>query len=247
MMTVHEVSRLSGVTIRALQYYDRIGLLRPTAVTEAGYRLYDDAALLTLQQILLFRELEFPLGDIKRILNDPNFDRTKALEQQIQLLKLKRERLDRIIDLAQQQKDKGGDLMDFTAFDSERIERYAKEAKAQWGETKEYREFEQKNLTKEQQQTAGAGLMERFKDFAALKDGAPDATFFRVTAWRALGETCARYLAKGRKVAVTGEVDVSAYLGSDGHAYATLEITADEVEFLSPKGDAEDERDQDPE
>ena len=65
--------------------------------------------------------------------------------------------------------------MDFTAFDSERIERYAKEAKAQWGETKEYREFEQKKLTKEQQQTAGAGLMERFKDFAALKDGAPDA------------------------------------------------------------------------
>ncbi len=81
------------------------------------------------------------------------------------------------------------------------------------------------------------------------KDGAPDAVFFRVTAWRALGETCARYLSKGRKVAVTGEVDVSAYLGSDGHAYATLEITADEVEFLSPKGesDAEDERDQDPE
>ncbi|MBR2645457.1 MAG: MerR family transcriptional regulator [Clostridia bacterium] len=175
MMTVHEVSRLSSVTIRALQYYDRIGLLHPTAVTEAGYRLYDDAALLTLQQILLFRELEFPLGDIKRILNNPNFDRTKALEQQIQLLKLKRERLDRIIDLAQQQKDKGGDLMDFTAFDSEQIERYAKEAKAQWGETKEYREFEQKKLTKEQQQTAGAGLMERFKDFAALKDGAPDA------------------------------------------------------------------------
>lgn len=175
MMTVHEVSRLSGVTIRALQYYDRIGLLPPTAVTDAGYRLYDDAALLTLQQILLFRELEFPLGDIKCILNDPNFDRDRALEQQIQLLKLKRERLDRIIDLAQQQKDKGGDLVDFTAFDSERIERYAKEAKAQWGETKEYREFEQKNLTKEQQQTAGAGLMERFKDFAALKDGAPDA------------------------------------------------------------------------
>lgn len=175
MTTVHEVSKRTGVSIRALQYYDRIGLLHPTAVTEAGYRLYDDAALLTLQQILLFRELEFPLGDIKSILNDPNFDRDRALEQQIQLLKLKRERLDRIIDLAQQQKDKGGDLMDFTAFDTQKIEEYAKEAKTQWGETKEYREFEQKKLTKEQQQTAGAGLMERFIDFAALKDGAPDA------------------------------------------------------------------------
>ncbi|MBQ5991215.1 MAG: MerR family transcriptional regulator [Clostridia bacterium] len=175
MMTVHEVSKRTGISIRALQYYDRIGLLPPTTVTDAGYRLYDDAALLTLQQILLFRELEFPLGDIKRILNDPNFDRAKALEQQIRLLKLKRERLDRIIDLAQRQKDKGGDLMDFSAFDSEQIERYAKDAKVQWGDTKEYREFEAKDLTKEQQRTAGAGLMELFRAFAALKDGAPDA------------------------------------------------------------------------
>ncbi len=174
MMTVHEVSKRTGVSIRALQYYDRIGLLPPTAVTDAGYRLYDDAALLTLQQILLFRELEFPLGDIKRILNDPNFDRTKALEQQIQLLKLKRERLDRIIDLAQRQREEGK-AMDFTAFDTEQIEQYAKEAKVQWGETKEYREFEAKKLTKEQQQTAGSGLMEQFKAFAALKDGASDA------------------------------------------------------------------------
>ena len=180
MMTVHEVSRLSGVTIRALQYYDRIGLLRSTAVTEAGYRLYDDAALLTLQQILLFRELEFSLGDIKRILNDPNFDRDRAIEQQIRLLKLKRERLDRIIDLAQKQKDKGGNTMDFSAFDSEKIRAYAKEAKAQWGETKEYREFEAKNLTKEQQQTAGAGLMELFLDFARKKDGAPEDAFAEV-------------------------------------------------------------------
>lgn len=180
MMTVHEVSRLSGVTIRALQYYDRIGLLRPTAVTEAGYRLYDDAALLTLQQILLFRELEFSLGDIKRILNDSNFDRDRAIEQQIRLLKLKRERLDRIIDLAQKQKDKGGNTMDFSAFDSEKIRAYAKEAKAQWGETKEYREFEAKNLTKEQQQTAGAGLMELFLDFARKKDGAPEDAFAEV-------------------------------------------------------------------
>ena len=180
MMTVHEVSRLSGVTIRALQYYDRIGLLRSTAVTEAGYRLYDDAALLTLQQILLFRELEFSLGDIKRILNDPNFDRDRAIEQQIRLLKLKRERLNRIIDFAQKQKDKGGNTMDFSAFDSEKIRAYAKEAKAQWGETKEYREFEAKNLTKEQQQTAGAGLMELFLDFARKKDGAPEDAFAEV-------------------------------------------------------------------
>ena len=61
MKTVNEVSKLTGVSIRTLQYYDKIGLLRPTEYTESGYRLYDDAALERLQQILLFRELEFPL------------------------------------------------------------------------------------------------------------------------------------------------------------------------------------------
>ena len=175
MMTVHEVSKRTGVSIRALQYYDSIGLLHPTAVTEAGYRLYDEAALLTLQQILLFRELEFPLKEIRAILSDPDFDRGRAMEQQLRLLKLRRERLDRIIDLIERQRDKGGNTMDFTAFDTEQIERYAREAKAQWGHTEEYRAFAKKNLTPEQQKTAGAGLMAVFRDFAAVKDGAPDA------------------------------------------------------------------------
>ena len=175
MMTVHEVSKRTGVSIRALQYYDSIGLLHPTAVTEAGYRLYDEAALLTLQQILLFRELEFPLKEIRTILTDPDFDRSRAMEQQLRLLKLRRERIDRIIDLIERQRDKGGNTMDFTAFDTEQLERYKKEAKAMWGNTQEYREFEQKQLTAERQKTAGAGLMAIFRDFAAVKDGAPDA------------------------------------------------------------------------
>ena len=175
MMTVHEVGKRTGVTIRTLQYYDSIGLLRPTAVTEAGYRLYDEDALLTLQQILLFRELEFPLKEIKSILSDPDYDRNRAMEQQLRLLKLRRERLDRIIGLLERQQTKGGNIMDFTAFDTEQLERYKREAKAMWGHTPEYRDFEQKNLTAEQEKTAGAGLMEVFKDFAACKDGAPDA------------------------------------------------------------------------
>ena len=76
MMTVNEVSKLTGVSIRTLQYYDKIGLLHPSGHTQAGYRLYDDTALEKLQQILLFRELEFPLKDIKRIIESPSFDRT---------------------------------------------------------------------------------------------------------------------------------------------------------------------------
>ena len=92
MLTVHQVSELAGVSIRTLQYYDSIGLLPASDYTEAGYRLYDDAALERLQQIMLFRELEFPLQEIREIISSPDFDRAKALEQQISLLKLKKER-----------------------------------------------------------------------------------------------------------------------------------------------------------
>lgn len=79
MMTVHQVSELTGVSIRTLHHYDAIGLLPATEVTAAGYRLYDNAALERLQSILLFRELEFPLKDIGEILDNPAFDRHKAL------------------------------------------------------------------------------------------------------------------------------------------------------------------------
>ena len=91
MKTVNEVSKLTGVSIRTLQYYDKIGLLSPAERTAAGYRLYDDTALERLQQILLFRELEFPLSEIKTILASPDFNREKALTQQIELLTLKKE------------------------------------------------------------------------------------------------------------------------------------------------------------
>ena len=80
MKTVHEVSRISGVSVRTLHHYDAIGLLKPTAVTEAGYRLYDDEALSRLQTILLFRELEFPLKEIKEIIESPGFDRKKGAQ-----------------------------------------------------------------------------------------------------------------------------------------------------------------------
>ena len=97
MMTVKEVSRLTGVSVRTLQYYDRIGLLHPAGYTESGYRLYDDATLETLQQILLFRELEFPLKQISQIIHAPDFDRNRALEQQITMLQLKKEHLENLI------------------------------------------------------------------------------------------------------------------------------------------------------
>ena len=145
MKTVNEVSKISGVSVRTLHHYDAIGLLKPSAVTDAGYRLYDDTALERLQQILLFRELEFPLKEIGLILDSSNFDRNRALEQQIELLTLKREHLDNLIDFARGIKETGVKKMDFTAFDTSKIDEYTEKAKASWGRTAEYREFEEKS------------------------------------------------------------------------------------------------------
>lgn len=149
VMTVKEVSKITGLSVRTLHYYDNIGLLSPSRFTEAGYRLCDEKALEKLQQIMLFRELEFSLKEIKIIMSDSKFDSQKAVEQQIELLKLRRDHLDNLISFAIKIKESGVDIMrrnnkDFSAFDKSKLEEYSKRAKAQWGDTKEYMEFEKK-------------------------------------------------------------------------------------------------------
>ena len=177
MMTVNEVSKLTGVSIRTLQYYDKIGLLKPSGYTQAGYRLYDDTALEKLQQILLFRELEFPLKDVKKIIESPSFDRGKALEQQITLLMLKKEHLENLIDLACGIKTIGVKNMDFTAFDTRKIDEYAAKAKAEWGTTQEFHEYEEKakGRTSEQQKTINIQMMNIFVEFGKIKEEAPSS------------------------------------------------------------------------
>ena len=175
MRTVHEVSALTGVSIRTLQYYDKIGLLHPTEYTEAGYRLYDDMALETLQQILLFRELEFPLKDIKEIISSPDFDRSKALGQQIELLKLKKEHIENLIDLAVGIKAVGVKQLTFDAFDTRKIDEYAAQAKASWGTTPAYKEYEEKSRgrTREDQLRIHQGLMDIFAEFGRIRKSDP--------------------------------------------------------------------------
>lgn len=141
MMTIHEVSRLAGVSVRTLHHYDAIGLLPPTKLTEAGYRLYDDTALARLQSILLFRELEFPLRTIRRMLDDPHFDQAAALADQIRLLELRRERLGRLIGLARETLLTGVTPMRFDAFDKSELTQYAAEVREKWGGTAAYQEF----------------------------------------------------------------------------------------------------------
>lgn len=177
MMTVKEVSDLTGVSIRTLHYYDQLGLLPATGHTDSGYRLYDDAALERLQQILLFRELEFPLKDIQRILTNSAFDRRKALAQQIELLTLKKQHLESLISLAQKTLTTGGTYMDFTAFDTQKIQEYIRQAKQQWGATSAYKEFEQKTAHQTAQEAANMGsrLMEILAVFGGMQHKSPAA------------------------------------------------------------------------
>lgn len=177
MMTVNEVSKLAGVSIRTLQYYDKIGLLKPARYTESGYRLYDDTGLERLQQILLFRELEFPLKEIKEIITGSNFDKVKALDQQIELLTLKKEHLENLIDFARKLKTKGADIMDFSAYDTSKIDEYAKKAKEEWGDTPQYKEYEKKSASrfKEDEANMMKGLLNVFAEFGKIKDTDPSS------------------------------------------------------------------------
>lgn len=173
MRTVHEMSELTMVSVRTLHHYDEIGLLKPTKVTEAGYRLYDDAAVSRLQTILLFRELQFPLKEIKKILAQPNFDAQRAVDDQIQLLELQKERLERLIELARERKK--GVNMDFSAFDKSKLDAYAAEAKEKWGNTDAYREFEKKGKSTAENNAAGDALMRILADIGGDRALAPDA------------------------------------------------------------------------
>ena len=176
MKTVKEVSHLSGVSVRTLHHYDAIGLLTPSIRTEAGYRLYDEQALERLQMILLYRELRFPLAQIREILDSPDFNRDLALQQQIQLLQLQKERLEQLLDLACSIQKTGESKMDFSAFDTSKLDDYAAQAKAAWGNTGAYREYEEKakGRSKETEAMVGAQLMEIFREFGAIRHQPPE-------------------------------------------------------------------------
>jgi DNA-binding transcriptional MerR regulator len=144
---ISEVAKLAGVTVRTLHYYDEIGLLTPCEITKAGYRLYDDQALNRLQQILFFRELDFPLNQIKEIVTNPTFDASDALRNHRALLIKKRKRVNRLIELVDAT-IKGGTDMSFEEFDLSEIEemkeKYTAEARERWGDTSAYAESMEK-------------------------------------------------------------------------------------------------------
>ncbi|MDF2924753.1 MAG: MerR family transcriptional regulator [Paenibacillaceae bacterium] len=145
MRTIKQVSDLTGVSVRTLQYYDEIGLFHPSQVTESGYRMYDDDALEVIQQILFFKEMDFPLKDIKAVLQNPQFDKNKAYKNQRELIQAKRDRLDGLLHLLDRL-IKGEKSMSFQEFDMNEYfaaletfkKNHANEIIEQWGSVAEF-------------------------------------------------------------------------------------------------------------
>ncbi|MCL4934251.1 MerR family transcriptional regulator [Streptococcus suis] len=144
MKTVKEMSQLSGISVRTLHYYDEINLLTPSFIAENGYRYYDNEAFEKLQEILLFRELEFPLKEIKKIVGNAAYDRESALKDQIRLLELKKKHLEKVIKHAKSLQQKGENYMNFEVFDKSALLAFQEEAKERWGNTAAFQEFSAK-------------------------------------------------------------------------------------------------------
>lgn len=161
MKTVKDVSEITGVSIRTLRYYDEIGLLKPTKLTDSGYRLYDNKALEKLQEIMFFRELDIPLIDIKKIIENPNYDKEQVLLAQKNFLEKKRNRLNGIIELITDVM-KGVNTMSFEAFNNDDIQKMLdhtlanmskealKEQIAKFGSEEKYREYLASGFANEQ-------------------------------------------------------------------------------------------------
>ncbi|MBQ6852243.1 MAG: MerR family transcriptional regulator [Oscillospiraceae bacterium] len=177
MMTVTQVSKRTGVSVRTLHHYDQIGLLNPTEVTEAGYRLYDDGALDKLYMILVYRELGLSLNEISSILDAPDYDRNRVLEHQIKLMQERKEKLQNRISFAREMLMLGVKYMDFEGFDPKKIDEYSQQAKVLYGKTEAYKEFEQKqkSRTKEQEKDLNAQVMNFFARLGKMRPCAPDS------------------------------------------------------------------------
>lgn len=177
---------MSGISIRTLHYYDQIGLLKPSRSEDNGYRLYNDGSIVRLQQILFLKELEFPLSEIKRILDDPHFNEAEALHMHRRVLVEKRDRLSRIIQSVDESIEaiKGGKKMDsnkrLQPFDRSKLDefqkQYEQEVKEKYGQTKAYEQFEgkRKSYKDDDFSIIEQERIEIFKKIAAVMDLNPE-------------------------------------------------------------------------
>ena len=174
-VTIGEIARISGVTIRTLRHYDRIGLLPPEEITPAGYRLYGEKSLQRLHTILLLRETGLPLESIRRLLDDPQASPQRLLALQEQLLTMQRAHIDHLLTLTRQLQQKGMTAMDFTAFDAHRTADLTAQAEAAWGHTPAWQEFISRPRQKGELARNGEALMELIALFGKERPASPDA------------------------------------------------------------------------
>lgn len=171
-MQIKEFAIATGVSIRTIHYYDEIGLLTPAYVDKiTGYRYYDENSILRMQEILFYRELDFSLKSIKEILTSPNYDKNKVLNEQKELLILKKERLEKII-FAIDGAIEGENVM--SVFDKTEFEKYKNEVKEKWGQTEAYKEHSEKTKTysKEKWNNLASGMDEIMAMFSVcMKNG----------------------------------------------------------------------------
>lgn len=177
-MQVKDFAAFTGVSVRTLHYYDEIGLLKPAVVEgSSGYRYYDETSLSRMQEILFYRELDFPLKSICGILSSPNYDKEKALLEQKELLTMKKERLERLI-AAVDDALKGEIVMD--AFENNDFEQYRSEVEERWGKTRAYAEYaeKRKDFPKDKHNAMLAGMEKILGEFAiCMENGhAPDSS-----------------------------------------------------------------------
>lgn len=173
-LQIREFAKLTGVSVRTLHFYDEIGLLKPSAIDEQnGYRFYDEHSLTRMQEILFYRELDFPLKEIRIILSSPNYDKQTALKEQRHLLILKKERLEQLISALDSATK--GEIINMNVFDNSEFEtkrqEYAKEAKEKWGNTAAYKESAEKTAgySKEKWNQVNSAMDKKIAEFADCK------------------------------------------------------------------------------
>lgn len=185
MKTVKEVSRDTGVSVRTLHHYHAIGLLKPTQVTDAGYRLYDEAAEDRLRLIVLYRELGFSLRDIAALLDATDTERNAALAEQIDRMEKRKRQLQLRIDMAQGVRMRGIRGLDMKGFEAGQIDQCGEQARVLYQNTDAWKEWEQKSrhYTEEDEQAMGEGLEAMFVKLGGMRHLAPDSP--EAQAWAA--------------------------------------------------------------
>lgn len=232
-LKIQEAAKLTGLSPKALRHYDKIGLLHPEELSDAGYRLYGPKELSRLREILLLRELDFSLKEIAQLLDVPDRNRQEALRRQRELLVEKRRHLDGVITLVDNLL-KGEKYMDFEAFHTEELdaarEKYAREAKERWGETEAYRESRrrEKSRSKEDEQAMlweMDGLLDRFAAMADRNPADPEVQALvkewknHISRWH---YDCSREILAGLGQMYTGDPRFAENLNAHGPGTAEL-------------------------